>query len=258
MPLPVGVTAFLINLPASVARRDRSLNQLRQLDIAPVLFPAIDGRAEWERLTPSLDESAFRRNTGRAVVPGEIGCYHSHLAVWRAFLETGSRVALVMEDDVVFHDEFPEALATAMGIEDRWDFLKLNRIRAKQPVRQGQAGRWQVNAYVGPATGLGAYLIRRDLAARLLPSLLPITRPIDHELDRIHIHHFRHFGLEPFPSHVDDGGVSTINGVGQFAVQKFPWYRRLPVHGVRLSNRLGKIGHLRRNGQLRPSSDVWL
>jgi glycosyl transferase, family 25 len=257
MPLPDGMAAYLINLPASVARRDRSLQQLRAMDIAAALFPAIDGRAQWEVLKPTLDEAAFRRNTGRAVMPGEIGCYHSHLGVWKAFLQTDSRVALVLEDDVVFHADFPEALTVAMTVEARWDFLKLNRIRAKQPVRQGRAGRWHVNAYVGPATGLGAYLIRRDLAGRLLPAMLPITRPIDHELDRTHLHRFRHFGLEPFPSSVDDGGVSTINGAGNAEVQKFPWYRRLPVHGVRLSNRIGKLMFMARNGQLRPSPEAW-
>ena len=258
MPLPDGMAAYLINLPGSVARRERSFRQLRAVDVAPVLFPAVDGRANWQDLKPTLDEAAFRRNTGRAVVFGEIGCYHSHLGVWKAFLQTESRVALVLEDDVVFHKEFSEALAMAMAVEARWDFLKLNRIRAKLPVRQGRAGRWQVNAYIGPATGLGAYLIHRDLAERLLPAMLPITRPIDHELDRTHLHQFRHFGLEPFPSHVDDGGVSTINGAGNAEVQKFPWYRRLPVHGVRLSNRIGKLLFMGRTGQLRPSPDDWL
>ena len=87
--------------------------------------------------------------------------------------------------------------------------------------------------------------------------MLPITRPIDHELDRTHVHRFRHFGLEPFPSHVDDGGVSTISGTGNAGVRKFAWYGRLPVHGIRLSNRIGKILYMRRTGQLRPSSDNW-
>lgn len=258
MPLPEGMTAWLINLPVSVARRERSEAQLRAADLPVTLFLALDGRALWDSLRPTLDEPSFRRNTGRAVMPGEIGCYHSHLGVWQALLDSDSRMALVLEDDVVLHDEFPEALAAAMRVADRWDLLKLNRIRAKQPVRQGQVGRWQVNAYAGPATGLGAYLIRRDLAARLLPAMLPVTRPIDHELGRVHVHRFRHFGLEPFPSHVDDGGVSTINGAGQSGAGRYAWYRRLPVHGVRLGNRLGKIGFMAGQGQLDRASDDWL
>jgi len=249
-PAPI-LASYVINLPRSATRRDRMDAQLAALALPYTLFPAIDGRAEWDRLAPSLEEAAFRRNVGREVMPGEIGCYHSHLAVWRDFLDGGAEVALVMEDDVVFHPEFRAALDAALSVRGSWDFLKLNKIRAKQPVCQGTVGQWQVNAYLGPATGLGAYLITRDLAARLLPVMLPVTRPIDHELDRIHVHDFRHFGLEPFPSHVDDGNESTITGTGFAAVKKFPWYRRLPVYGLRWRNAFGKLFHLAARGRLR-------
>jgi glycosyl transferase family 25 len=246
------LAAYVINLPRSVVRRERMEGQLAAMGLEHTLFPGVDGRAEWDRLAQTLDETAYRRNVGRAVMPGEIGCYHAHLAVWRDFLAGPADVALIMEDDVVFHPEFRAALDAALGARDSWDFLKLNRIRAKQPICQGILGDWRLNAYLGPATGLGAYLITRDLAARLLPAMLPITRPIDHELDRIHIHDFRHFGLEPFPSHVDDGNDSTITGQGFAAVRKFPWYRRLPAYGLRWRNLLGKAVHLARRGRLWP------
>ena len=185
---------------------------------------------------------------GRAALPGEVGVYHAHLDVWRDFLAGDADVALVMEDDVVFHPEFRRRWRRRCAARDRWDLLKLNRIRAKQPIRQERVGDWVLNAYLGPATGTGAYLITRDLAARLLPAMLPITRPIDHELDRIHVHDFRHFGLEPWPSHVDDGNESTITGTGFSAVKKAPWYRRLPMYGVRWGNLFGKAAHLARRG----------
>ena len=226
-----------------------------QLDLLPYTvrqLPGVDGAARWEELAPSVDLPAFCRNTGREVLPGEIGAYHAHLDAWRALLDSGAEVGLILEDDVVFHPDFAEAVATALAARQAWDFLKLNKIRAKTPVTQGMLGRWRLNAYLGPATGLGAYLIKADLAARLLPGMLPITRPIDHELDRVHSHDFRHFGLEPFPSHVDDGGFSTITGDAFTAVRKFPWYRRLPVHAVRAGNLLGKALHLARRGRLLP------
>lgn len=249
---PPALAAWVINLPRSVARRERTERQLQAMALPFTLFSAVDGRAEWDRLAPDLDGAAFARNVGRPVLPGEIGAYHSHLAVWRAFLDSPADVALVMEDDVVFHPEFRAAIDAALSVRGSWDFLKLNRIRAKQPIPQGRVGDWVLNAYLGPATGLGAYLITRDLAARLLPAMLPVTRPIDHELDRLHVHDFRHLGLEPFPSHVDDGNESTITGTGFAAVAKPAWYRRLPMYGLRLSNQWGKLWHLARRGSLWP------
>jgi glycosyl transferase family 25 len=239
---------YLINLPRSVDRRQRMEAQLARLGLNYTLFPAVDGTARWDELAPTLDAGTFDRNTGRPALPGELGVYHSHIGVWNAFARTGAEAALVLEDDVVFHDDFPEALQAALAAQDQWDMLKLNRIRAKQPVQVGTAGRYRLNAYRGPFTGFGAYLITRPLAERLGDDLLPIRRPIDREADRIHIHRFRHLGLDPFPSHVDDQGTSTITGTNFAAVRKRPWFRRLPSYADRIATLLGKRRYLARGG----------
>lgn len=245
------LSCFVINLPRSKGRREAMQAQLANINLPYQLFNAVDGRKDWDNLQSSINLVEFQRNVGRDVLPGEIGAYHSHISVWRSFLKTGKDVGLILEDDVVFHDDFVPALQEALRIRKHWDFLKLNKIRAKQPVQQGTAANWVLNAYIGPATGLGAYLITRDLAGKLCQSLLPITRPIDHELDRIFLHDFRHLGLEPFPSHVDDGNESTITGTGFSEVKKYVWYKRLPAYGLRWGNLTRKIIYLLRNRQIR-------
>lgn len=246
------IAVFLINLERSGRRRADMATRLSELGLDYVWFRAIDGSAVWDRLAPTVNINAFERNTGREVLEAEIGTYHSHLGVWEAFLATGRDVALVLEDDVVFHADFLAALDVAVTAVDEWDFLKLNKIRAKHPICQGKRGGYRLNAYIGAATGLGAYLITRELVARLLPAMLPITRPIDHELDRTFAHDFRHFGLEPFPSHVDDGNESTITGTAFSAVKKFPKWKRLPNYALRLRNLLGKLIYMARRGMLWP------
>jgi glycosyl transferase family 25 len=244
------LVAFLINLPRSTKRRLVMEQRLDALGLPYTLVPGIDGRAEWDRLANTVDTAAFSRLNGREVTPGDVGCYHAHLAVWRAFLDTSAGVALVMEDDVVFHPDFTAALAEAVRVRNHWDYLQLNKIRAKQPLRQAFAGQWQLNAYLGPATGTGAYLINRELAQRLLPRMMPIRRPIDHELDRSHVHQFRHYGLEPFPSHVDDGGESTITAMNFAGVTKRKWYMRLPSYAARITTLFGKFAYFARTGAL--------
>lgn len=197
---------------------------------------AIDGTAEWDRLVADVDVPDFRRNVGREVLPGEIGCYVSHLAAWQALLASPYEVALVLEDDVVFHKDFLSALEVVIAERESWDLIKLNRIRAKQPVLQRRLGSYQLNAYLGAFTGMGAYLINRRFASLHMEAMLPIRRPIDHVLDRFDARTFRHYGLEPFPSHVDDGKQSTITGTDFAAVRKFPWYARLPVYSHRFGN----------------------
>jgi glycosyl transferase family 25 len=251
------LAAWCINLDRATSRWEHMEPRLAALNLSVERFPAVDGRAELDRIAAALDEATFRRNMGRPALAAEVGCYLSHLAVWQCFLDTGKSVALVMEDDVVFHDDFLPALDSALAAADRWDMLKLNCIRAKLPVRQGRAGRWSLNAYLGPATGFGAYLITRELAERLLPSMLPVRMPVDYEGTRWWAHDFRLLGLEPFPSHVDDGGVSTINGPGHAEAVKPPRYRRLSNYAMRAGNYFCRAAWLARRGILRPSRSTF-
>lgn len=243
---------WLINLERSHGRREKMLAQLQKIDLPFKLFSGVDGNACKDSLLASVDEEAFQRNMGRTILIGGIGCYHSHLEVWREFLATSAPVALVLEDDVVFHDDFIPALRLALNASAHWDILKLNCIRAKLPISQGLIGSYQLNAYIGPQTGTGAYLITRETAAKLLPAMLPITRATDHEINRFFTHGFRLRGLEPFPSHVDDGNVSQITGEGFADVVKFPLKERLPYYRLKAANYIRRLIWLLKRGEAIP------
>lgn len=218
------------------------------------LFPGIDGRAEAERLAGNINLAAFERNMGRKMLWGGMGCYHSHLGVWEAFLATGAPIALVLEDDIIFHDDFLDAVRIGVKGVEHWDFLKLNCIRAKLPVRQGRLGRYNLNAYLGPATGTGAYLITRATAARLLPAMRHVTRATDHEINRFFLHDFRLLGLEPFPSHPEPDNVSLITGTRNADVVKLRGMARLPYYALKAGNYLRRAAWLARKGMIIPRS----
>lgn len=246
---------WLINLPRATQRRERMEGRLASLGLAYTLFPGVDGRAEEARLLANTDVPAFERNMGRKVLIGGIGCYHSHLAVWEAFLASGRPVALILEDDVIFHDDFLAAVRLGLQCQPHWDFLKLNSIRAKQPISQGRVGPYRLNAYLGPATGTGAYLITRATAAKLLPAMRRVTRATDHEINRFFVHDFRLRGLEPFPSHLEDGESLIATGPGGYSgVRKFPWYRRLPNYRLRIANHFRRLRWLVRHHEIWPRS----
>jgi glycosyl transferase family 25 len=241
---------ILINLDRSVQRREQMEHRLRELGLGYIRMPAVDGAAEWEKLQQSVDIPTFQRNVGRDVLKGEIGCYHSHLQAWAMFLETGKQTLLVLEDDVVFGSDFLNAVSIALENKDKWDILNLNKIRAKQPVRQAKVDGYSLNAYIGPLTGMGAYLISARTTQSIYPLMMPIVLPIDLALDRIHVHHFRRYGLEPFPSHVDDENQSTITGNSFAKVKKYRWYMRIPTFKRRIVDSFKKLLHLIQTGQI--------
>lgn len=246
-----GLMVLLINLPRSTDRRERMEQRLAELGLAYELLPAVDGRAQWEQLLPSVDLTAFQRHAGGDVLPGEVGCYHSHLQAWQRLIASDAQVLLVLEDDMVFHDDFMDALRIALRGRMHWDMLKLAKIRAKQPVCQGLLGPYRLNACIGAFTGFGAYLIQRETAQRLLPQMLPIRAPIDRELEQVHRHDLRHFSLEPFPAHPQDEGQSTITGAHFSAVRRYPLSRRWTKYAEQTRNLFGRVMYLARRGRLR-------
>ena len=246
---------WLINLPKDAGRRERMDAQLGRMGLNYTLYPAINGREEEQRLLQRADPDAYARNMGMPLLPGKLGVYASHLAVWEELLASPHKAALILEDDVVFHDDFLEALDVALAASDQWDILRFNCIRAKLPVTQAQLGRYRLNAYIGPFTGNAAYLIHCDLAKRLAPRLWPQTRALDHELNRFFIHDYRQLGLGPWSSHPDDGGTSTISGTGFALVRKPSWWQRLPHYRVKAANYVRRAVWLWRKGMLWPRAD---
>jgi len=244
---------WLINLRRAEKRRDAMIRRLDALGLPYEIVEAVDGRAEAETLAHTVDREAFERNTGGALLPGKIGVYHSHLRLWQRLARSDADAALILEDDVVFHDVFLEALDAALSVAPHWDIVRFNAIRAKMPIRQGIVGRYRLNAYLGPFTGNGAYLINRETAMRLSQALLPMTRPLDHELNRFFVHRYRQRGLEPWPSHVDDEGESQITGAAFADVRKHKLAHRLPYYCLKASNYMRRALHLSAEGSLLPS-----
>lgn len=247
-----GLMVLLINLPRSTDRLARMQTRLQALGLGYEVLEAVDGRARWTELLPSVDVRAFERHVGRDVLPGEIGCYHSHLQAWQRFLASDAHTLLVLEDDMVFADDFAQALRIALQGAEHWDMLKLAKIRAKQPVCQGFLGSYRLNAYIGPATGTGAYLATRECIQHLLPRFLLIKAPIDRELERVHRHRYRHCGLEPFPCRPEDDGHSTITGQNFSGVKRYPLSRRWTKYAEQTSNLVQRIVHLALQGRIWP------
>lgn len=244
------IGVWLISLERDADRRAAMAAQLDRLGLSYTWFQAVDGRARQAELMERADSAAYARNMGSPILPGKLGCYASHVAVWEELTVSGHKAALIFEDDVVFHDDFLDALDLALSRDAVWDIIRFNCIRAKIPLTQLRDGQYRFNAYIGPFTGNAAYLVKREVASRLLPNLWPQTRAFDHELNRFFVHNYRQVGLEPWPSHVDDGGVSSITGANHSLVRKPHWTKRIPHYRLKAANYLRRavwlLGNRRR------------
>jgi glycosyl transferase family 25 len=234
-----GLRTWVINLDRAPERLARVSSQLQRLQLPFTRLAAVDARALTAEQRAALDEPAYRRKHGMNPVLGELGCYLSHVAVMRAFLASPAAFALVLEDDVLLHDDLPAVLQGLMKNSARWDVAKLSAVHSgtPQPVLELAPGH-QLAVMLSRCTGSSAYLMNRHAAEVYLQregGLLPMQLPYDHVFDQ-----GWRFGLKfrlvtPTPCGHDEQIASTIvapPGPGR----KFRWTKRLPTYAYRLGN----------------------
>jgi glycosyl transferase family 25 len=127
------------------------------------------------------------RHMSRQLATGEIGCYCSHVRLWRELLSSQATQLIVMEDDVYADWDFVAAYAEVDWSKAGIDYLKffIKRPAAFRMVRwhYPMHDRHLVE-YTSLALGTGAYLITRKAAERFERAARVISRPVDVQIDR--------------------------------------------------------------------------
>jgi glycosyl transferase, family 25 len=240
-----GVRTWVINLDRAPDRLARIAAQLEALGLPWTRLSAVDAR----RFTPAqqalLDEPTFRRRHGMTPLPGELGCYLSHVEAMREFLASPAQIAVILEDDVKLHPTLPAAVAALARHTERWDMVKLSGVHSGSPVPcLDLAAGHRLAVMLSKCTGSSAYALNRRAAEAYLDSqtgLLPMQLPYDHVFDQ-----GWRFGLKvrmvaPWPCGHDDQVASTIGTPASAPSRKFKGWKRLPTHLWRLGNELRRV-----------------
>lgn len=227
---------WVINLDRAPDRLARIAARLQALGLPWTRLPAVDARALTPEQRAALDEPAFCRKHGMTPLPGELGCYLSHVQAMQHLLASDAEFALVLEDDVLLHDSLPAVLRGLLAHPDRWDVVKLSAVHRGTPVPYLEvAPGQQLAVMLSRCTGSSAYLMNRRAAQAYAQGLLPMSLPYDHVFDQ-----GWRFGLKfrlvtPTPCGHDETVASTIAAPAG-ATRKFHWTRRLPAFAYRLGN----------------------
>jgi GR25 family glycosyltransferase involved in LPS biosynthesis len=191
------VRAYVINLAKNKDRMDHFRKNYAETDLSDKFpyqrFEAINGREidVSKYVTPdAMQGIQYIENTGRRtsmnqLTKGMVGCYLSHLAVYRDALDNGADYALVFEDDaLIAPDVYDAAISKLIGaakdplVPKTWDIMLLGYICLDCH---------EINAAYNAVTdfyGLHGYLISRS-GMEKLKGLLPINNQIDLEMSRL-------------------------------------------------------------------------
>lgn len=203
-PLPPAV--YLINLPHHGERKAHADAQLQRCGLldAVVFSGGVYGRdLAPQEVARLFDAAANARRHPKVLTPGEIGCYASHLACWRAIAAAPAPLALVLEDDVCLDADVAAVAAAIQASGVGFDMVKLiGRPHEAVLRRVARLGERELIDYRRPPSWTGAYLVSREGAAKLAAARARFFRPVDvdlrfwWEVDP----NFRLYGIVPYPA----------------------------------------------------------
>ena len=118
---------YVISLARSQERRASIRHRLDTLSVAYEIVDAVDGSTlDLSQYADRLRLDKYRIKFGNALSPGEVGCFLSHYGLWERMIAEKSEIALILEDDAVWDDDFTDVIMRLSAIEWQWDLVLLS------------------------------------------------------------------------------------------------------------------------------------
>lgn len=191
---------FIINLDKSTRRMHHISGEMARCNLAYTRVSAVDGLgvgANNSGYNPKLNKKHFRN----PLMPGEVGCYLSHIECWKRIVEEDLAMALILEDDVAIGGDLAIILRSIEQLPADWDIIKLSvppkqkKVTGSVPLIKG----FNLCQYRKIPAGTGGLVVSHVGAQKLLESRKEFGRPVDIDLQFYWEFGGRIFGVEPFP-----------------------------------------------------------
>ena len=182
---------FVISLRRAADRRADISARLQKAGFQYEIADATDGAAESRAAIESkegikIDDRLYQLCRGRALSPGEIGCYLSHYKLWQRIAAEKPQCALVLEDDARWENDLPKVARDLLACEQQWGLCLLATDKGKCAFRKlhpvGE-NRW-LGYPLKRTMALAGYFITPHAAENLCATLRNIREPVDIALCR--------------------------------------------------------------------------
>jgi glycosyl transferase family 25 len=238
------VITLLINLDRSKDRLAKTGSKLTELGIDWERLPAVDGWARQSEIESYVDEKSFRQRHGKHPLPGEVGCYLSHINAMKRFITTPNVYALILEDDVELGTDLPLVLTQVIAQANRWDMIKLSGIHSGTPLKVLRFDQTPYSIAVATTsyTGASCYLVNKKAARIMVETLLPMQLPYDLAYDRAWKTGLKVRMVTPAPCEHSFAMGSVLHPEGVVRAN-FHWTKRLRTYAWRIKNDLQRFAY---------------
>lgn len=235
------VNIYVINLDRSPQRWERLHGQAGRFGLNVIRIAAVDGATVPESDWVGFDPRQFMYHNGRKSLPGEYGCYRSHMMALQRFVESGDEAGLIIEDDLDLNPQLiPRALAALKAVPGA-GLVKLvsHRRTAFRPASRTTENDVIGRCLHGPQGSAACYAVTRRAAQALLIALKPMQLPYDVALERGWA-----TGVETFSTQTDLAGFSpfrretTIGTRASYRATKKHFMLRMTTHWFRTHDQI--------------------
>ena len=203
---------YVISLRRSLDRRKNITIQMDKLGINFCFFDAIDVRESAEKYFRHYDKERYFLSCGRSATSGEIGCYASHLGVWKASVASGSPV-VVLEDDAQLDVRYESAINFVEQHINELGFIRLEKNSKPSGPRVVDVSRHSIRRCKKYPFSAMAYAISPAVAQVFIENSKVLGAPVDKFIKDFWVHQQPLYDLSPpAVSENELGRESTIRG----------------------------------------------
>ncbi|MGV2184656.1 glycosyltransferase family 25 protein [Rhizobium rhizogenes] len=234
--LPASLGVYVINLARSVGRWKAIRSQALAHGIHITRVPAIDGRGIAPMDYIDVDHASFFRHGGRQLLPGEYGCYRSHLRAVDMFLSSTFEASVIIEDDVEVVGDLLERTSQILTAVPAADIVKLfnHRIRGFRRIATTISGDEIGRCLHGPQGSAACYIVTRRGARTITTAMRTMVFPYDVALERGWNHGANVLTVRENIVELSKHSQSTQIGTrADYRAIKFSGARRLTTHVLR-------------------------
>lgn len=181
---PNSVKVYFINLDSSLQRRISVTSEIEKLGYSFERISAVYGKNIGKDLKHKyVNKEKFKMLMHRSIDPGTLGCFLSHVKVWKAFLESKYNFAVICEDDVKFDPgQLKTIIQGLINHKDKWDLVNIDIRHNGNPekiIKIADPDFYLVK-FRSRVSNTSCYILNRHAAVKLLSKAFPIIMPVDH------------------------------------------------------------------------------
>ena len=203
---------YVISLKESQDRRQKADTQLKAANVEYEFFDAVRVHNGIEGYFEDYDEEQYLINCGRLATDGEIGCYASHLLLWKKCIELNEPI-VIMEDDFCIEDSFPVAIREVGKLISVYGFIRLQTEFRGKKIKARKITDFTLFYYTKMPHSTMCYALSPIVAQAFVDSSKNLTAPIDVVMKKFWEHRIPMFGLSPYPVRECEGdNITSIDG----------------------------------------------